>query len=234
MKVVEFDSRGLDAGRVVSVVMSGNIGVIHGLISERAATSVVDAVLSWSKVEPAFDTKGGTASPAPRQNFHRVDNDPKLSKTKHIFHTFNFENVGALEPRYAAIANLFETLRQLDNKLIGARGNLSPSPNENVNFHPQIIHYPKGGGYFDRHTHALEPQRIGLIASLTKKGEHFEKGGTLFWNDGVEIDAEPAQTLGSVTLFRFDLPHAVSKVDPDARLEFGKPNGRWVAVLPYR
>jgi len=30
------------------------------------------------------------------------------------------------------------------------------------------------------------------------------------------------------------LPHAVSKVDPDMLLEFGKPNGRWVAILPYR
>jgi hypothetical protein len=130
------------------------------------------------------------------------------------------------------MARVFGSLVEIDNKLMGQRGSLSPVA-EGANFHPQIIHYPKGGGFFDRHMHPFEPQKIGLIASLTKKPKHFGNGGTLFWKDNEELDAEPAQTIGSVTLFRYDLPHAVSKVDPDAPLEFGKPNGRWVAILPY-
>ena len=73
-----------------------------------------------------------------------------------------------------------------------------------------------------------------MIASLTKKGAHFCSGGTLFWNGSEMIDAEPAQSIGSVTLFRFDLPHAVSKIDPENDLDFGAQGGRWVAVLPFR
>lgn len=235
MKIAEFDAWDFDGPEVASTVMGGNIGVIHNVISESDAARAVDAALFWSRIEPAFDTKDGSVAPQPQQNFHRVDNNPSLSKTKHIFHTFNLENVKTISgSEGAAMLGIFETLLLLDNKLMGKRGSLSPSASDGVNFHPQIIHYPKGGGFFDRHTHPLEPQKIGLIASLTKKGEHFEKGGTLFWSDGGELDAEPAQTIGSVTLFRFDLPHAVSKVDPDAPLEFGKSNGRWVAVLPYR
>jgi hypothetical protein len=234
MKLVEFEANSFDAAHVAATVLSGNICVIHGVLSAADAGRAVTAVLAWSKAEPAFDTRGGAASPAPLQNFHRVDNNPALSATKHIFHTFNFENLAVTEQVLAPVVNLFEAMYLLDNKLVGSRGNLTPSVGDTANFHPQIIHYPRGGGYFDRHTHALEPQKIGLIASLTRNGEHFDTGGTLFWGDGGELDAEPAQTIGSVTLFRFDLPHAVSKVDPAASLEFGKPTGRWVAVLPYR
>ncbi len=235
MKIVEFDARSHDGPEVFNAVMSGNIGVIHNVISEADAARTVDAALSWANIEPAFDTKGGTVAPAPLQNFHRVDNNPALSKTKHIFHTFNLENVTAIGGAEGeAITKVFEKLVQLDNKLMGKRGSLSSTKDRALNFHPQIIHYPKGGGFFDRHTHPLDPQKIGLIASLTKKGDHFDRGGTLFWEDENEVDAGPAQSIGSVTLFRFDLPHAVSKCDPDAPLEFNKPNGRWTAVLPYR
>lgn len=234
MKLMEFESKDFDASQVAATVMDGNICVIHDVVSADDADRAVAAVLAWSKEEPAFDTKGGAASPARLQNFHRVDNNPALSTTKHIFHTFNFENLGVADRILAPVVSLFEAMYALDNRLVGSRGNLTPSSSDTVNFHPQIIHYPRGGGYFDRHTHPLEPQRIGLIASLTRKGEHFETGGTLFWSEDGEVDAEPAQTIGSVTLFRFDLPHAVSKVDPAASLEFDRPTGRWVAVLPYR
>jgi hypothetical protein len=235
MKLVEFDGRDFDGREVFASVMSGNIGVLHGVIPELDASRAVDAALSWAKIEPVFDTKGGTVSPKPLQNFNRVDNNPALSKTKHIFHTFNLENVTAIGGvEGAAITRVFEKLVQVDNALMGKRGSLSPAEDGGVNFRPQIIHYPKGGGFFDRHTHPLEPQKIGLIASLTKKGDHFDRGGTLFWEGNVEFDAGPAQSIGSVTLFRFDLPHAVSECDPGAPMEFGKHSGRWPAVLPYR
>jgi hypothetical protein len=231
MKLREYDYSSFDGARVFSDVMNGDIGVVHNVLTENEARAAVAAALSFAQAIPAFDTKDGTASPKLRENFHRVDNDPVRSKTKHLFHTFNFEDVLSIA-NGDPIVKVFNELLSLDNELMGKRGDFST--NGPVNFHPQMIHYPKGGGFFDRHTHGLDPQKIGLIASLTKKGEHFEKGGTLFWGADGEIDAEPAQTIGSVTLFRFDLPHAVSRVDQNAALSFGKPDGRWVAVLPYR
>lgn len=229
MKPLEYDARALDPKRVYSDVMSSGVAVIHGVMPEAVATSAAHAAMEWTKTEPAFDTKGGTASPAPGQNLHRVDNDPALSKTKHIFHTFNFENLNGLPSPYREpIVQMFERLLALDNELCGKRGDFTG--NGIPNFRPQIIHYPVGGGYFERHTHNLEPQKIGLIATLVKTGS----GGTKFWVNGDEIDAEPAQSIGSVTLFRFDLPHSVSAVEPGSPLAFGEATGRWVAVLPYR
>jgi hypothetical protein len=230
MKLTEYDYASANSPAVFADVMSGNIAVLHGVLTEAEASNAVSATLEYSNRSPAFDTKSGSVSPIPGENFHRIDNNPQFSKSKHIFHTFNFEDVPALNLQ--AISIVFDRLLAVDNALMGERGAIAKA--NGLSFHPQIINYPRGGGFFARHTHPLEPQKIGLIASLTKKGEHFDTGGTLFWNNEIEVDAEPVQTIGSVTLFRFDLPHAVSTVDPDKPLEFGKPNGRWVAVLPYR
>ena len=175
MKIIEFDARDFDGPEVFAAVTKGDIGVIHNAISEQDAVRAVDAALAWSKIEPAFDTKGGTVSPPPRENFHRIDNNPALSKTKHIFHTFNLEAVKTIPGvEGAAMTGVFDMLVEIDNKLMGKRGNLSPAA-EGANFHPQIIHYPKGGGFFDQHRHSFEPQKIGLIASLTKRVRILER-----------------------------------------------------------
>lgn len=215
--LLEHDYKDFDAQGVAAEVMAGNIVVVHGVLTEQECSEAVRAAVEFSKY------------PQTGKNSHRVQHNLPLAKTKHSFHSFNFENV-LDAPK--AILGVFDSLRDLDNDLSGDRGAFRD--NGGISFHPQIIHYPRGGGFFDQHIHPLEPQKIGLIASLTKRGEHYQTGGTLFWNDGEEIDAGPAQSIGSVTLFRYDLPHAVSKVDPDLELEFGKATGRWVAVLPYR
>jgi hypothetical protein len=235
MRLREVDTNNADFAAVSDAVMAGDIFVVHGVLSEMEAASAVKAAISWTRMVPPFDTKGGTASPEAHQNFHRVDNNPPLSKTKHIFHTLNFESLRHLTDGIREnIETVFTRMKEIDNSLTEPRGDFDGPRAGQPNFHPQIIHYPRGGGFFDRHEHSILPQKIGLIASLTKKGTHFSSGGTHFWNGSEMIDAEPAQTIGSVTLFRFDLPHAVSQVDPENDLEFGAHSGRWVAVLPFR
>lgn len=229
----EYDYRNYTPAQAFADVMAGNIGVIHNVFEREHGEQAIADAIAFSERVPAFDTKGGTASPEPWENSHRLDNNPKLSTTKHIFHTFNLEDLHALNSN--PITFIFARLRQIDNVLCGVRGSHdSRNKVEGPRFHPQIIHYPRGGGYFDPHTHSLEPQKIGLIASLSKRGEDYRTGGTRFWVDGKEVDAEPAQNVGSVTLFRYDLPHSVSEVDADRPLEFGEKTGRWVAVFPYR
>lgn len=229
----EYEYKSLVPSQVFADVMAGNIGVIHKVFDEEHGAQAIADAIAFSKAVPSFDTKGGTAAPDPWENSHRLDNNPALSKTKHIFHTFNLEDLHALKSN--PITFIFARLRQIDNALCGERGSHdSRHKVTGPRFHPQIIHYPRGGGYFDPHTHSLEPQKIGLIASLSKRGEDYRTGGTRFWVDGKEVDAEPAQNVGSVTLFRYDLPHSVSEVDSDHPLEFGTKTGRWVAVFPYR
>ena len=44
----------------------------------------------------------------------------------------------------------------------------------------QVIHYPKGGGFFGKHQHPRYPTNYGLIINLTKKNRDFRKGVTNF------------------------------------------------------
>ncbi|WP_420433341.1 hypothetical protein [Hyphobacterium sp.] len=107
------------------------------------------------------------------------------------------------------------------------------TPLDGARLHPQFIHYPRGGGYFGRHVHPFQPQKIGLIVALTASGTHFDTGSTLFWDErDRRLDLDAWQAVGSDTAFRYDLPHAVSGVDTDAQLAFGTPTGRWVAIMP--
>lgn len=89
---------------------------------------------------------------------------------------------------------------------------------------PQVIHYPRGGGFFGRHNHPLEPQKWGLILNLTSGP------GTVFHMDGYDIQMQPE--AGDLTVFRYDIPHSVPMIDPGVPLEFFSPTERWTAILP--
>ena len=85
MRLREYDTNNTDLTSIIDGVMGGDITVIHGVLSEMQAAAAVKAAIDWTRLVPPFDTEGGTASPEAHQNFHRVDNNPPLSKTKHIF-----------------------------------------------------------------------------------------------------------------------------------------------------
>lgn len=90
---------------------------------------------------------------------------------------------------------------------------------------PQVIHYPRGGGFFGKHSHPLEPQKFGLVLSLT------DGAGTTFHLEQGDLHTE--RKAGDLTLFKYDIPHSVPMVEPDAPLEFFRSSGRWVAILPF-
>ena len=101
---------------------------------------------------------------------------------------------------------------------------------------PQIINYPKGGGFFDWHIHPRFPNNYGLILNLSKKGRDFHSGQTEFVDpsdDTTIIQIDDYADIGDLTIFRFDLNHRVAPVDENEDLSFSD-NGRWTAVLPLR
>ena len=89
---------------------------------------------------------------------------------------------------------------------------------EDPKLRPQVIHYPRGGGFFGRHSHPLEPQQYGLVLSLT------DGPATTFHLDDGDVETE--REAGDLTLFRYDIPHSVPMVDPGVPLEFFRPTGR--------
>lgn len=94
-----------------------------------------------------------------------------------------------------------------------------------------VMHYPKGGGFFDWHQHDRYPTNYAAIVTLTKKGVDFKKGGANFQIGKNKIDLEKYNiSIGDLLLFRYDLKHSISKVDPKENLLLDK-SGRWSLVM---
>ena len=135
-------------------------------------------------------------------------------ETPHVFQIFRFE-----KPLFNNIQEIFGPMfdkwKELSNNDIKW---------EDKRVRPQIIHYPKGGGFFGRHSHPRHPQEYGLVLNLT------DGPGTMFhFDDG---DYQVQAKAGDLTIFRYDIPHSVPMIDPGSPLEFHRPTGRWTAILP--
>lgn len=124
---------------------------------------------------------------------------------------------------------MFEKLKEFHNKFL-AYENLNPNEYSILD---QVIHYPKGGGFFDWHEHPKFPANYGVILNLAKKGRDFNQGQTeIKVNDNI-IKIDDFADIGDLTLFRFDLEHRVAPCDENEDLVFSS-NGRWTAALSHQ
>jgi len=175
-----------------------------------------------------------TAKETPTGNWYRRDLNPEKSAVKRVLQTHDFGDIPALpDPMCTMLGELFDRMARLQAAISGVPARVGETHGGH-SLHPQIIHYPQGGGYFGRHTHPLEPQRVGLIVSLSARGTAFRTGSTVYYDaNDTAMDLDDWQAAGSVTLFRYDIPHAVTEVDGSAPLVFDQPTGRWVAIMPF-
>ena len=103
--------------------------------------------------------------------------------------------------------------------------------NNNLKTEIQVVHYPRGGGYFAEHKHNRYPTNYGIIITLSEKGSDFNKGATSIKFKDKFINLEKYNiNKGDLTLFRFDLTHKITPVDPDKYLSFDN-KGRWTLLL---
>lgn len=142
----------------------------------------------------------------------RTDDNPPLSATPHRFRAFQVGGVPEAQ-------DVFDDLVAIQNKLTGPR----------EDYIRQGIQYPRGGGFFNEHDHDLDPQRIGLILMASQRGRDYETGNVRFKIGGEW--REVFLNCGDVCLFRHDLPHDITSVDPDAPLDWSRSDGRWTFVL---
>lgn len=153
-------------------------------------------------------------------NFSSIDILPTKVKTNRIFRTFELSNYSI---------NKFKKIKDLltfQNKI------LKFNKNKKIFRKVQVIHYPRGGGFFEKHHHPRYPTNYGLIITLSEKKRDFKKGVTNFLVKKKNINLEKYNlTRGDLILFRFDLPHHISPCDPDMDLTFDV-KGRWTMVLP--
>jgi len=168
-----------------------------------------------------------------------------FQKTEHSYHVYNFgwDGLNNLTSLGEMLSNVFIPLKQLflelNTEKIGSKS-----------LKPQLIHYPTGGGFLGNHVHPYEPQKLGIILNLSNKGTDFNTGGNEFFTKRGKFSG--CEEISGITIFRFDLLHGVLPIDREepcfnwlpklnlwqsddkniqSKIDYGNPEGRWVAVL---
>ena len=214
---------------IAEKVLSGEtIVVLKNVFKRGEMIELRDKVFEWAVNKPIKVEN--------TDSFHRIDNNPPKSECKHIFHMFDFnmDNRKEIFGLTDVLRSYAQKMRFLQNRLAGTNSDFTAKSNDNLRMHLQLIQYPKGGGYFNEHQHPFEPQRLGLITGVSQMGKEFNQGSTWFrLKNGTEVSIEDEHCAGDIALFRYDLPHGVTAIDPDNELNWDDPNGRWTMVLPY-
>jgi len=202
--------------------------LLKGVFPDEMLTALRSAVAEWGRETPAAEADDFAG------NYHRRRAMvSRLQQAPHVFHDYNFNDLGAAPADLQArLLDLFKPLRGLYRDLTGVQTAFAPS-RTGPYVHPQIIHYPSGGGFFGRHWHNLEPQQLGFIVSLSKPGRDYRNGGTCFEIDGEIVDLEGRQDVGDICVWRYDHQHWVTQSDLKDKFDWESEAGRWVATYAY-
>ncbi len=219
-----------DAETHHELIDQSRIVILKNTFPAGQLREIRDLVHAWGK--------STTISPAQTisdSNFHSFEMgvSPR-QKTLHLYHAYNFNQIFSLpEHLRIKLLQVFEPMRDLQNRITGqnAQWNKDKSGKK---LHPQIIHYPCGGGMFSTHVHPLHPQKVGLILAISERGVDFNSGGAGFeLPDSTLVDSSASHNISDLLMFKYDLRHWVSFVDPEEAVDRNSIRGRWVMVLPY-
>jgi len=215
------------------IIFSEGIALVKSAFEVEYIKKIKDGIAAWGNITPAIPHGLALQEISAETNFHRIDPDPQKSATPHVYHTYNFNRLDMMpNPLGENLYQIFNSMRQLQNSIAGLNAEFSPTGVQ-YKLRPQVIHYPSGGGFFAEHKHPLEPQRVGLIVSLSQRGDDFETGGTTFKLADRIVDTQFDQNIGDIVLFKYDVPHAVTVVDPNLTIDWSSTSGRWSMVLGY-
>src|SRR6266516_4859421 len=214
---------------VAKLVTAGQIVILKGAFAPQSMLEYRDVLMRWAKENAPFP-HGTSPSTFPEINFHRIDDGVIKSVCPHIFHQFGFNTIERLDDYIGKpsmkIAGL---MRLLQNEVSGTDFPLSLT-----GLRLNVLHYPSGGGFLAEHSHPLEPQRIGLILSLSRIGMDVRTGARCFLTPSGPVDTTDSHDIGDIIIFRYDLPHAVTIVDEDQTLDWNSAAGKWSVVLELR
>jgi hypothetical protein len=214
---------------IIERVMVGRqIVILKRAYLDCTLTAVRASVNGWGQRTPPVEVDDFLG------NYHRRRvMISRLQQAPHVFHDYNFNNINTLEEDVKVhLKTLFEPLRQLYKDLSGNDTQFE-APKSGPYVHPQIIHYPSGGGFFARHWHNLLPQKLGFIVALSKRGRDYRNGGTCFEIDGDIADIEMRHDVGDICVWRYDLHHWVTQSDLQDKFDWDSESGRWVATYAY-
>ena len=210
------------------VIDEGQIVLLKSAFPDAMLSDLRAAVAAWGREVAAAEADDFAG------NYHRRRAMvSRLQQAPHVFHDYNFNDLGSVPADLqATLLDLFKPLRGLYRDLTGTQTAFTV-PRAGPYVHPQIIHYPSGGGFFARHWHNLQPQQLGFIVSLSQRGRDFRNGGTCFEIEGEVVDLEDRQEIGDICIWRYDHQHWVTQSDLRDKFDWDSEAGRWVATYAY-
>ena len=211
-------------------VQNGKIVILKNVFSEEQMLHLKNEIIKWGNNTPIFP-HGESPSNYPSLNYHRIDDGSVPSVCPHIFHQYGFNSINDLD------ADVSVPLSEVANKLTIIQ-NLIGETKFDISLtglRLKVLQYPEGGAFLHEHTHPLEPQNVGLILSLSKIGVDFKKGAAAFMTPEGFVDTVQFHDIGDVILFRYDLQHEVTPVNPEkTTIDWNMPTGKWSLVLELR
>jgi hypothetical protein len=215
---------------IYDYLIDGEIIVLKNVFNQSTVLKLKELAFDWAIKQDISDAN----------DFYKLTNTnhycvhkgvSKIQKTLHCYASLNFNNLGIKSDLFNSLIFHVKILTDFYRELIN---NDSSFVLDSSKIHPQIIHYPQGGGFFSKHIHSLRPQLFGLILGLSKFGNDYSSGGTGFEKPNGEIvDLEKDLDAGDIALFRYDLPHWVGSVDIEQSLNFNNTKGRWTLIIPH-
>jgi len=149
-------------------------------------------------------------------DFYSIDVLPSNVETNRIYRRFQINN--ATINKHKDVKKLFYWQNKIAKKTTKST------------VKTDIIHYPIGGGFFDWHLHDRYPTNYGMIVNLSSKGIDYNKGSNHFKIGNKEINLQKFKIgIGDLIMFRYDLNHSVSEIDPVKDLTFNS-GGRWTLI----
>lgn len=212
-----------------ALVSEGYIVILKDVFDSQMMLSFRRQLVSWCRNNPTYP-HGKSPSETPEVNYHRIDDGVIRSVCPHVFHQIGLSSPEKLENNLSGqVTKIANAMKDLQNQIAKTDFNLSPN-----GLRLKILQYPLGGGFLAEHSHPIEPQRLGLILSLSKIGKDFSSGGTFFQTPRGRVDTLKYHDIGDIVLFRYDLPHAVAIVNEDEKLDWSAETGKWSVVLELR
>jgi len=211
-------------------VLEGKIVILKNVFSEEQMIIAKNKIIAWGNENPLFP-HGESPGKYPSLNYHRIDDGTIPSVCPHIFHQYGFNSIGDLPKEYADIlSEVANELTIIQNLVAETSFNISLT-----GLRLKVLQYPEGGAFLQKHSHPKEPQKIGLILSLSKHGKDFKKGAASFETPDGFVDTVNDHDIGDVIIFRYDLPHEVTPVNPERiPIDWSLPTGKWSVVLELR
>lgn len=211
-------------------VLNGEIVILKQVFSEEQMVQLKNEIIKWGNETPIFP-HGESPSNYPSLNYHRIDDGTIPSVCPHIFHQYGFNSINELNATISVpLLEIASKLTIIQNLMAETKFEVSLS-----GLRLKVLHYPEGGAFLHEHSHPLAPQKVGLILSLSKKGVDFKKGAAAFVTPKGFVNTVQYHDIGDVILFRYDLQHEVTPVNPGKKqIDWNLPTGKWSVVLELR